>query len=73
MKTISAGGLSFKADTLLEKGGTVTLQIASPDGQENLEVQGRIVWSEENQAYGVQFAEEKSEIKEWSKQLSKAS
>jgi hypothetical protein len=73
MKTISAGGLSFKADTLLEKGGTVTLQIASPDGQENLEVQGRIVWSEENQAYGVQFAEEKSEINEWSKQLSKAS
>lgn len=73
MSTISAGGLSFKADTLLEKGGMVTLQIASPDGQENLEVQGRIVWSEENQAYGVQFTEEKSQIASWSKKLRKAS
>jgi Tfp pilus assembly protein PilZ len=73
MNTISAGGVSFKADTLLEKGGTVTLLISSPDGQENLEVQGRIVWSEENQSYGVQFTEEKSEIKNWSKYLSKAS
>jgi len=73
MNTISAGGLSFKADTLLEKGGTVTLQISSPDGQENLEVQGRIVWSEENQAYGVQFDEEKTQIASWSKQLPKAS
>ena len=73
MDTISAGGLSFKADTLLDKGGTVTLQIASPDGSEQLEVQGRIVWSEENQSYGVQFSEEKSEIQGWGKQLPKAS
>jgi len=73
MNTISAGGVSFKADTFLEKGGAVTLQIASPDGQEQLEVQGRIVWSEESQVYGVQFAEEKSKIEAWSKHLTKAS
>lgn len=73
MSTISAGGLSFKADTLLEKGGLITLQIASPDGSEQLEVQGRVVWNEQNQAYGVQFSEEKAEIRSWSKHLSKAS
>jgi len=73
MSTISMGGLSFKADTLLEQGGLVTLQISSPNGQEQIEVEGRIVWSEENKAYGVQFANEKSEIGSWSKHLSKAS
>jgi hypothetical protein len=73
MSTISAGGVSFRADTLLEKGGLVSLQIVSPDGQEHIEVQGRIVWSEENQAYGVQFAEEKTQIEDWSKHLTKAS
>lgn len=56
MNTISLGGASFKAaDAMLEKGGVVTLQIASPDGKEQLQVEGRIVWSEKNQAYGVQF------------------
>ncbi len=56
MNTISLGGLSFKAaDAMLEKGGVVTLQIASPDGKEQLQVEGRIVWSEESKGYGVQF------------------
>ena len=56
MNTISQGGLSFSADEALEKGGVVTLKIASPDGHELIEVQGSIVWSEANQAYGVQFS-----------------
>lgn len=55
MNTISLGGLSFKADAMLEKGGVVTLQIAGPDGGEQVQVEGRIVWNEKNQAFGVQF------------------
>lgn len=76
MKTISAGGASFKADALLEKGGQVTLQISSPDGSEMIEVQGCVVWSEKNQSYGVQFSEEKqsalSRIQGWTQKLVKA-
>lgn len=62
MKTISEGGLSFCAETMLEKGGIVTIQITSPDGAENIQVQGHIVWSEKNQAYGVQFDEAKQGV-----------
>lgn len=73
MKTISEGGLSFEADTLLEKGGIVTMQIQSPDGNEMVQVQGHIVWCEKNKAYGVQFDEAKesalSLIRQWSRML----
>lgn len=76
MKTISLGGLSFNADTMLEKGGVVTMQIASPEGKEKIEVQGHIVWSEANKAYGVQFdAAKKSaleSISSWTQGLARA-
>jgi Tfp pilus assembly protein PilZ len=72
MSTISEGGLSFAADALLEKGGVVTIQIQSPDGKETLEVAGRIVWSEQNKAYGVQFDEAKDAIRGWTAGLAKA-
>lgn len=62
MQTISQGGLSFEAETMLEKGGVVTLQITSPDGKDQMQVEGRVVWSENNQSYGVQFSEESSPI-----------
>ena len=76
MNTISLGGASFKADAMLERGGLVTLQIASPDGGEQVQVQGQIVWNEQNQSYGVQFAGARdnvlSRIRGWSKDLVKA-
>lgn len=77
MNTISLGGLSFKAaDAMLEKGGVVTLQIASPDGGEQIQVEGRIVWNEQNQSYGVQFQGAKDKVLEsiegWTSNLSKA-
>lgn len=75
MNTISEGGLSFNADEALEKGGIVTLKIASPDGHELIEVQGAIVWSEANQAYGVQFANARegtlAMIRDWTQGLVK--
>lgn len=76
MKTISLGGASFNADTALEKGGIITLKIASPDGAEVAEVQGQVVWSEANKAYGVQFANAEqgtlSMIQKWTRGLNKA-
>ena len=76
MQTISLGGLSFNADEALEKGHSVTMKISSPDGKELVEVEGRIVWSEENNNYGVQFAENKmttlDKINMWTRQLTRS-
>jgi subtilisin family serine protease len=73
MKTISMGGLSFNVEEALEKGGSVTMMIKGPGGQESLEVEGRIVWSEKNAAYGVQFDEVQQTVREtlfgWTKNL----
>jgi len=73
MKTISEGGLSFNADALLEKGGIVTIQIHSPDGQDLVQVQGHIVWCEKNKSYGVQFDQARSStlksIRQWTQRL----
>lgn len=73
--SISQGGLSFNADTALEKGGTVTMRIQSPDGHEVIEVSGQVVWSEANQSYGVQFANAKegtlAMIQQWTAGLMK--
>lgn len=75
LKTISVGGLSFNVDEALEKGGNVQLKVMGPDGREAIEVEGRIVWSERNQAYGVQFekAQEgvRSVISSWTRNLVK--
>ncbi|WP_413575062.1 S8 family serine peptidase [Bdellovibrio sp. HCB290] len=76
MNTISQGGLSFNTDQALEKGGIVTMRIASPDGNEIIEVQGQVVWSEANQSYGVQFANAKqgtlAMIQQWTANLVKS-
>ncbi len=76
MSSISVGGASIDTEALLEKGGIVTLSIASPDGRQQVEVQGRVVWSQEKKAYGLQFCDtgDKTEtaIKSWTKSLSKA-
>lgn len=76
LNTISVGGASFEADALLEKGGVVTMQISSPDGKEQVQVEGRVVWSEAQSAYGVQFSEAKdsvvSRIRAWTASLVKA-
>lgn len=76
MKTISQGGLSFNAQSLLDKGGILTMQIQSPDGREVIQVQGHVVWSEKNESYGVQFDSVQeavsSSIQRWSSMLLKA-
>lgn len=75
MNTISVGGASFNTEALIEKGGLITMMIQSPDGKEEISVQGRVVWNEENKSFGVQFAETKDMAKEaierWSQKLEK--
>lgn len=73
LNTISLGGLSFNVDEALEKGGAVSMKIAGPSGGEPVEVEGHIVWSERNGAYGVQFGDVKSSVQEtlfgWTRNL----
>lgn len=77
MKTISVGGLSFDAEAMLAKGGVLTIQISSPDGKEQVQVEGHVVWSENNKSYGVAFDSVKRDswvaaaIERWSKSLVK--
>ena len=77
VSTISLGGLQLNADTMLEKGGAVSMVITGPDGVEQIQVEGRVVWSEEHKHYGVQFANAETSvlnsISSWTRNLMKAS
>ncbi len=76
VSTISMGGVQINTKALLEKGGIVSMKISSPDGVEQIEVAGEIVWSAENKAYGVAFSNASlktlDQIENWSKALAKA-
>jgi subtilisin family serine protease len=73
---ISVGGVQLNTDAWLENGGIVKMSIASPDGKDQIEVQGHIVWSEQQKRYGVAFdnADEslKATISRWTSSLLKA-
>ncbi|MCB0390428.1 MAG: S8 family serine peptidase [Bdellovibrionales bacterium] len=73
VSSISLGGIQLNTNELLEKGSIVAMSIQSPDGKEQIEVNGHIVWSEQQKSYGVQFerASEtlKDKINRWSKSL----
>lgn len=57
VNSISEGGVRVNAEDLIEKGSVVTMTITGPDGKETVQVAGNIVWSEEGNNVGVQFAE----------------
>jgi len=75
VSTISLGGVQLNTDAWLEKGGIVTMKIRSPDGRDEIEVEGRIVWSEEHKRYGVAFSKVEdsalSAINRWTQSLLK--
>jgi subtilisin family serine protease len=77
VSSISLGGVQVNTDALLQDGGMITLSIASPNGEERVEVAGRVVWSEANKAYGVAFNHAPqstlSRIADWTRGLQKAS
>ncbi len=76
VSTISLGGVQLNTDAWLEKGGIVKMSIQSPDGRDQIEVEGKVVWSEEQKRYGVAFANANdtvmSAINRWSQTLLKA-
>lgn len=75
ISSISLGGVQLNTDALIEQGGIITMSIRSPDGKEQMQVEGRIVWSESQKAYGVQFAETTAAVREqisaWTSSLQK--
>jgi subtilisin family serine protease len=77
VKSISMGGSDLNTDALLKDGSVISMVISSPDGQSKIEVQGHVVWSEQNKRYGVAFDEVneaiKAQIGQWTKALPKAS
>ncbi len=77
VRTISVGGSDLNTDALIEQGSTLTMVIASPDGKSRIEVQGHIVWSQEQKRYGIAFDNVtdavRSQIEGWSASLQKAS
>lgn len=76
VSTISLGGVQLNTDAWLEKGGVVKMSIRSPDGRDELEVEGKVVWSEEHKRYGVAFANADdsvlANISRWTQSLLKA-
>jgi subtilisin family serine protease/Tfp pilus assembly protein PilZ len=75
ISSISMGGVQLNTNAMLEQGGIVSMVIRSPDGQDQIEVEGRVVWSEAQKAYGVQFAETSETIRQrisrWTTALAK--
>lgn len=76
VSTISLGGVQLNTDAWLEKGGVVKMSIRSPDGRDEIEVEGKVVWSEEHKRYGVAFANANNSalnaIGRWTQSLLKA-
>jgi Tfp pilus assembly protein PilZ len=74
--TISVGGVQVNTDQWLEEGGVVTMSIRSPDGKDEIQVDGKVVWSEERKSYGVAFANAEDStravISRWTKLMTKA-
>lgn len=63
VSSISMGGVQLNTDAWLEQGGVVTMSIRSPDGKDEIKVEGRVVWSEEKKRYGVAFENADDSIK----------
>lgn len=76
VSTISLGGVQLNTDAWLENGGIVKMSIRSPDGKDEIEVEGQIVWSEEKKRYGVAFANANAPVRNiisrWTEGLMKA-
>ena len=77
VSSISMGGAQVNTDAWLDNGGVVAMVIKSPDGQEQITVSGKVVWSEEKKRYGVAFQDADTSslnsIARWTKSLMKAS
>ncbi|MDC0980225.1 S8 family serine peptidase [Bdellovibrionales bacterium] len=79
VSSISLGGAQVNMDSMLQDGGVVNMSISTPNGKEQIEIEGHVVWREDAKSYGVQFEEDQDEalgkISRWTSALagSKAS
>ncbi|MDZ4661837.1 MAG: S8 family serine peptidase [Pseudomonadota bacterium] len=77
VSSISLGGVKVDTEALIRDGGIISMSISSPDGKNRVDVQGKVVWSEAQKHYGVQFANADtsvlSTISQWTKALAKIS
>jgi subtilisin family serine protease len=75
LSSISLGGAQVNTAELLDQGGIIQLSIQSPDGKDIIQVEGKVVWSEAQKAYGVQFQgagqPALAAISAWTKNLTK--
>ena len=75
ISTISLGGMQLNTEAMLEQGGVVTMNVTSPNGKEQIQVEGCVVWRREKEAYGVQFAKAEEStfqsISQWATSLVK--
>jgi hypothetical protein len=75
VSSISMGGAQVDTSVLMRDDSIVTMNIESPDGKQSIQVKGKVVWSEAQKHYGVQFAEADksvlSQISQWTKSLVK--
>lgn len=73
---ISVGGARLDVSEMLGHGGSVRMLITGPDGVEQIEVDGRVVWNENNRSYGVEFKDTTSSVVDsitsWTRNLVKA-
>ncbi len=76
ISSLSLGGVQLNTSALLQDGGLVSMSISSPDGQERVEVAGRVVWSDANKSYGVAFDHAPqsvlSRLSDWTQSLKRA-
>lgn len=77
VNTISLGGSDLNTEKLLSEGSVISMTISSPDGTQQIQVQGNVVWSQAQKRYGIEFKdladEVKSQISSWTRGLAKAS
>ncbi len=59
ISSMSMGGVQVDTEALLEQGGVVSMKISNPQGGADIEVTGKVVWSELQKSYGVKFAKPK--------------
>jgi len=76
VKTISVGGSDLNTEQLLSEGSIITMTICSPDGFQQIQVQGHVVWSQAQKRYGIEFKnladEVRAQIASWTRGLAKA-
>ncbi len=72
---ISLGGVRIDTHDSLHDGDQISMKIQGPDEDSYIEASGEIVWSKDQESYGVKFNEiddmNKVQISEWTKVLEK--